>query len=243
MASLAVIYREGYVQMTDAAEFAIQYCIHGKMLGSFLLDIEDVGMATAAVQPFNVGLMWKDGRRDDAPFGLEDERLVKRDVLGPLFELSCRRNHSSIQGFAPVDPVAERGGRVGFLLKLSKLFRRISDVAVMALFAVSVGPESNSAVMARPAIPACPVICLGNLGCVDLHVEFQIGMANPAGEFPAVQPVGKSDRLDTFVGGNPVDENIAVFLGWRKGAQGINRPIIAICSDGELKEQHPPKDQ
>lgn len=98
----------------------------------------------------------------------------------------------------------------------------------MAFFAVPVGPESNSAVMARPAIPAGAVACLGNLGSVDLHVEFQIGMTYPAGELPAVQPVGKGDRFDTISGGNPVNENVAVFLGWRKGTQDKNRPKIAL---------------
>lgn len=81
MTSLAVIYRKGHVQMAYPAEFAIQYRLHGKMLGGLLLDIEDVGMTVAAIQPFNVGLVWKDSRRDDAPIGFEDERLVKRDVL------------------------------------------------------------------------------------------------------------------------------------------------------------------
>lgn len=98
----------------------------------------------------------------------------------------------------------------------------------MAFFAVPVGPESNSAVVARPAIPAGAVACLGNLGRVDLHIEFQIGMAYPAGKFPAVQPVGKGDRLDTISGGSSVNENVAVFLRGREGAQGINRSKITL---------------
>src|SRR6266568_1424782 len=92
----------------------------------------------------------------------------------------------------------------------------------MAFFAVPVGPESNFAVMARPAIPAGSIASLGNLGCIDLHVEFQFGMANPAGVFLTVQPVGKGDRLYPVLGGGPVNENVAVFLGRRERPQGIN---------------------
>ena len=98
----------------------------------------------------------------------------------------------------------------------------------MAFFAVPFVPESNLAVMACPAIPAGQVACLGNLGCVDLHVESQISMANPAGKLPAVQPVGKGNRLDTFLGGNPVNKYVAVFLGRWKGPQGINRSIVPL---------------
>lgn len=57
MASFAVIHGKSHGQMTNTAEFALQYSIHVKMLRGLLLDIKDIGMTVAAVEPLRVHLM------------------------------------------------------------------------------------------------------------------------------------------------------------------------------------------
>jgi len=51
MTSLAVIHGKSHRQVANTAEFPFQYPVHGKMLRGFLLDIEDIGMTVAAVEP------------------------------------------------------------------------------------------------------------------------------------------------------------------------------------------------
>lgn len=82
MTSFAVIYWKCHLQMTGAAKFALQYVIHGKMCGTFLLNVENIGMTVVAFKPTQMCLMGKNCRRDSAPGGLKIQILVKGDIPG-----------------------------------------------------------------------------------------------------------------------------------------------------------------
>ena len=50
MAAMAVVHRESDPHVTGAAEPSENILVHGEGLGSFLLDVEYLGMATGAVE-------------------------------------------------------------------------------------------------------------------------------------------------------------------------------------------------
>ena len=69
VAAVTVVYWKGHPQVTHSAEFTFKDIFHSKVFGALLLDVEDIGVAIAAVQPFDMGFMGKEGRRYMGPFG------------------------------------------------------------------------------------------------------------------------------------------------------------------------------
>lgn len=105
------------------------------------------------------------------------------------------------------------------LCQLRVLFFSVPPVAVMTLF--TVGPimtECGLSVMATASSAEPPglVRCLSDLRSIHLHVEFELEMAHPAGEFHPVSPVRKRRGFHAAFLGGPVDEYVAVF-GRRRG--------------------------
>ena len=80
MAALAVLDRESDGKVAGSAELAVRDVVHAEMLGPFFLNIEDVGMAVRAIEPFRVLEMRENGARvDHLPLRQQLEIGIKRD--------------------------------------------------------------------------------------------------------------------------------------------------------------------
>ena len=74
--------------------------------------------------------------------------------------------------------------------------------------------------MAYPAESPLPDLCLGDLGVSRLHAELNFEMADPAGIFGTVAPVGKDDLLLAIFLREPVNDDITI-LRWRQGRRHV----------------------
>src|SRR6266480_4778995 len=117
----------------------------------------------------------------------------------------ARRDHAAPQGLDPVHPVAETCCRI--FPELAKLLPPIAGVPVVAFVAMGFFmPEGGLPIVAAAcaAESARLVGLLGDRGCIGLHVEFQLEMADPAGMSSPVEPVREGGRLDPLLGRGPV---------------------------------------
>lgn len=68
----------------------------------------------------------------------------------------------------------------------------------MTSFTVLLMTKSGLSIVAGSAITALTAGRLGYLSSINLHIEFEFRVTNPAGKESAVLPMRKVDRLDPF---------------------------------------------
>ncbi len=158
------------------------------MFGCLFLYVEDIGMAVRAVEPLHVRLVREYRRRDHRPFSLQQELLFEFNWFRFVLQKNFRLYQAILHSTDPVDPVSV--GRPRQVTGIGEFLLPILYITVMAFFAVLPGmSESDSTVVARPAVLAVPVTVFSYLRRVTHHIEPKLQMTHIARIFQAMTPV------------------------------------------------------
>ena len=211
MTALAVIQWKSNGEMTGAAELSIQDIAHFEMLGSFLLHIENIGMAIGAVVPLLMRFMREVGGRDHIHFGLQLEQFFEwYGFILFVEEAFLGSNPVKFHCFSPVDAIAV--ARPGLETQTLKAFLEVFvDTVIVTFFAVFPGmPKSNIIIVAGATELAMVVGLLGDSAGVGFHHETQLEVTHVTGVIEPVSPMGEADRCLPIFAGQVVDQDIAV---------------------------------
>ena len=211
VASFAVIQGESYRQMTGTTELSFKNILHLKVLGSFLLDVENVRVAVGTVVPLLMFFMRKIGGWDDGHLCLQREQLFEgHRFIVLIVETCCRPNSAKFRSFIPVDAITKSS-----LRQIAELFESFLTglvyTTIVTLLAIIPGvAKGDIVIMAGAAKFTIKVAFLGDPTSVGLHYKAKLKMTDMTGVVTPVRPVRKRYRCLSFVGGQAIDQDVAI---------------------------------
>ncbi len=169
-------------------------------------------------------LMRKNHRRYAVPVRGQDKLFFKDYRVVIACERYLGLDRAFFEGGNPIDHVAV--SRLRKVFQFLELLTPEIYVAVMAFIAIFFRMSKGLlAVMTGPAEFSFLIALFRNFSRIDLKIEFQFSMTDPAGISYPVTPVGEGGGLYIVIHGCPVDQYISIPFRW-----GLGRDIKEIIS-------------
>ena len=194
MAPVAVVDREGYIEMTATAEPALQNLSHAKILSPLFLDVEHFRVAHITAHPVKMRFVREVCRRDHPDLGCQFDRPVKIHDRWLFLQISTWGYEPSLERLRPVNSISVFGRWEWFFSEIDKLVFDEGIVVIVTFDAVLSMTEGGCAVMASSTITAILQLFMAYLGTVDFHPELKLSMAHFTGVPQSMCPVRECRR-------------------------------------------------